>query len=48
MFELVETGQVRLPLFDPATVSDPNISNSEFLRDYSVKLLQSAFPHLQL
>ena len=48
MFELVETGQIQLPLFDPATVSDPNISNSEFLREYCVKLLQSAFSHLQL
>ncbi|KAF8507275.1 CRM1 C terminal-domain-containing protein [Gautieria morchelliformis] len=48
MFEFVETGQVQLPLFDPATVSDPNISNSEFIREYCVKLLQSAFPHLQL
>jgi exportin-1 len=48
MFELVETGQVQLPLFDPATVSDPNTSNSEFLREYCVKLLQSAFTHLQL
>jgi exportin-1 len=48
MFELVETGQVQLPLFDPATVPDPNISNPDFLREYCVNLLQSAFSHLQL
>lgn len=48
MFGLVETAQVQLPLFEPATVSNPNMSNSEFLRDYCVKLLQSAFSHLQL
>lgn len=48
MFELVETGRVRLPLFDPATVPDPNISNPVFLRQYCVNLLQSAFSHLQV
>jgi len=48
MFELVETGQVQMPLFDPTALSDPNVSNSEFVRDYCISLLQTAFTHLQL
>ena len=46
MFQLVETGQITVPLFDPSTVPDPNISNSVFLREYTANLLKSAFPHV--
>ena len=47
MFQLVETIQITVPLFDPATVPDPNISNSVFLREYTASLLKSAFSHVQ-
>ena len=48
MFQLVETNQITVPLFDPATVPDPNISNSLYLREYTANLLKNAFPHVQL
>lgn len=47
MFQLIETNQITVPLFDPATVPDPNIGNSVFLREYTANLLKSAFPHVQ-
>ena len=47
MFQLVETNQIGVPLFDPATVPDPNMSNAIFLREYTANLLKSAFPHVQ-
>ncbi|OBZ75216.1 Exportin-1 [Grifola frondosa] len=47
MFQLAETNQISVPLFDPSTVPDPNISNSMFLREYTANLLKSAFPHVQ-
>jgi exportin-1 len=47
MFQLVETGVVQSPLFDPAQMPDPNITNQVFLREYCTNLLQSAFPHAQ-
>ena len=47
MFQLAETGQITVPLFDPSSVPDPNISNSVFLREYTANLLKSAFPHVQ-
>ena len=48
MFQLVETNQITVPLFDPAAVTDPNMSNSLFLREYTANLLKSAFPHVQM
>ncbi|KAF9432539.1 Karyopherin transporter, partial [Entomortierella beljakovae] len=47
MFLLVESGAVHAPLFSPAQVTDPNMTNSQFLREYMMNLLQNAFPHLQ-
>jgi len=47
MFQLVETNQIQSPLFDPAQMPDPNISNAIFLREYCANLLQTAFPHVQ-
>ncbi|KAL1920697.1 uncharacterized protein VTP21DRAFT_1074 [Calcarisporiella thermophila] len=47
MFQLVESGAVQAPLFNPSQVSNPNMSNKEFLHEYVVNLLQTAFPHLQ-
>ena len=47
LFQLIETGQISVPLFDPAAVSDPNMTNSLFLRTYTADLLKRAFPHVQ-
>jgi len=46
MYQLVELNVIQNPLYDPAVVSDPNMTNSVFLRDYATNLLQNAFPHL--
>ena len=47
MFQLAETNQITVPLFDPATVADPSMSNSLYLREYTANLLKNAFPHVQ-
>lgn len=46
MFQLVETNQILSPLFNPAQVTDPNMSNSLFLKEYCANLLKAAFPHV--
>ncbi|ORY04236.1 hypothetical protein K493DRAFT_345751 [Basidiobolus meristosporus CBS 931.73] len=46
MFLLVENGSVSAPLFNPAQVSNPSMTNSMFLMEYVCNLLQTAFPHL--
>ncbi|TDL27514.1 hypothetical protein BD410DRAFT_782606 [Rickenella mellea] len=48
MFQLVETSQIQAPLFDPATVPDPSVTNAIFLRQYCANLLKAAFPHMQI
>ncbi|KAK4687365.1 exportin-1, partial [Tremellales sp. Uapishka_1] len=47
LISLVETGQVTAPLFDPATVPDPSISNVNYLKQYIADLLTNAFSHVQ-
>lgn len=47
MFQLVELNVIQTPLFNPAQMSDPSISNSAFLREYCSDLLKTAFPHVQ-
>ena len=47
LFQLVQTGAIGVPLFDPSAVPDPNMSNSLFLQEYTATLLKNAFPHLQ-
>lgn len=47
MFQLIETNQITVPLFDPSQVPDANVSNAIFLREYTANLLKSAFPHVQ-
>ena len=47
MFQLVETGKITVPLFDPAAVSNSQMNNSLFLREYTANLLKAAFPHVQ-
>ncbi|KAI0041543.1 hypothetical protein FA95DRAFT_1683146 [Auriscalpium vulgare] len=45
MIQLVATDQIKAPLFDPAVVTDPAMTNSKFVREYTANLLKSAFPH---
>ena len=47
MYQLVELNVIQTPLFDPAQVSDPNMTNTQFLREYTSNLLKTAFPHVQ-
>ncbi|KAJ7685024.1 CRM1 C terminal-domain-containing protein [Mycena polygramma] len=47
MFQLVEINAIQTPLFDPAQISDPNLTNALFLREYCADLLHTAFPHVQ-
>ncbi|KAJ3388329.1 Karyopherin transporter [Entophlyctis sp. JEL0112] len=47
MFQMVDSGQISAPLFNPAAIPNPNMSNSEFLREPVMVLLHNAFPHLQ-
>ncbi|KAI7893630.1 nuclear export factor CRM1 [Mucor mucedo] len=47
LFNLVTSNQIQVPLFDPAQVSDANMTNALFLKEYVSALLQNAFPHLQ-
>jgi len=46
MYQLVELNVIQNPLFDPAVVSDSNMTNSLFLREYVTNLLKTAFPHV--
>lgn len=47
VFEIVVTGRVSVPLFDPTLVPDPNITNLEFLDDYCLSVVQGTFPDIQ-
>ncbi|ORY34532.1 hypothetical protein BCR33DRAFT_759147 [Rhizoclosmatium globosum] len=47
MFQMVDSNQISAPLFNPASVPNPNMSNQEFLREHVMLLLHNAFPHLQ-
>ncbi|WFD31477.1 Karyopherin transporter [Malassezia sp. CBS 17886] len=47
IFELIETDRVSAPLWDPAQVQDPNMTNRLFIRQYTANLLRNAFPHVQ-
>lgn len=47
MVSLVENGSIQVPLWDPAQVTDPNMTNPTFVRQYLANLLQTAFPNLQ-
>jgi len=46
LFQLVESGQIQAPIFDPASVPDPNITNAVYVQQYTLDLLASAFPHV--
>jgi exportin-1 len=47
LYQLVETNRITSPLFDPASVSDLNVTNALFMRGYTMDLLKAAFPHVQ-
>ncbi len=48
LFGYADSGLITVPLFDPAAVSNPNMTNQEFLKEYVVRTLHEAFPHLQM
>jgi exportin-1 len=45
MFQMVESGTIAAPLYDVATEGS-NKTNQEYLREFVMGLLGSAFPHL--
>jgi len=47
LFQLVESGQMQAPIFDPASVPDPNVTNAVYVSQYTMDLLSNAFPHIQ-
>jgi len=47
MFQLVETNAIQTPLFNPAEMPDPSITNAQYLKQYCENLLKTAFPHVQ-
>ena len=48
MCNVVETGAITVPLYQPSQVSDPaNMTNQRFIKEYLVQLLLGAFPNLQ-
>ncbi|KAL0080735.1 nuclear export factor CRM1 [Phycomyces blakesleeanus] len=47
MLGLVQEGEIYTRLFDPSTVENPLMSNTEFLQEYAQQLLCEAFPLLQ-
>jgi exportin-1 len=47
MCSVVESGGIKVPLFQPYQVSDPNMTNQQFIRNYLSQLLLGAFPNLQ-
>ncbi|KAK4049688.1 Karyopherin transporter [Microbotryomycetes sp. JL201] len=46
LFRLVESGDIQAPLYDPATVNDPSMTNPKYIATFCVNLLKTAFPHL--
>jgi exportin-1 len=48
LFYLVESHQIQSPLWDPATVTDPSMTNPTFVRQYCAELLHNAFPHMRV
>jgi exportin-1 len=46
LYQLVESNTLQAPIFDPASVPDPTMTNQVFLREFSASLLKNAFPHL--
>lgn len=47
LISLVESGGVQAPLFNPAEVNDPSMTNAIYLKGYIANLLSNAFGHVQ-
>jgi exportin-1 len=47
MLQIVQEGDIYTRLYDPNTVSNPLMSNVEFLQHYVLDLLFAEFPLLQ-
>jgi exportin-1 len=47
LFQFVESGQLQAPIFDPASVPDPDVTNAVYVKQYTLDLLSNAFPHVQ-
>ncbi|KAI9209722.1 CRM1 C terminal-domain-containing protein [Polychytrium aggregatum] len=47
MFQFVDTNVITAPLFNPAQVANPNMTNQEFVSEFVSNLLQGAFTHVQ-
>ncbi|WFC98328.1 Karyopherin transporter [Malassezia yamatoensis] len=47
IFELIETERITAPLWDPSQITDPNMNNRVYIRQYTANLLTTAFPHVQ-
>jgi len=46
MFNTAESGGIQVPLWDQATLPDPTMTNSKFLKQYLANLLSAAFINL--
>jgi exportin-1 len=46
LVQLVETNAITVPLFNPAGITDPSMTNPIYIRQYTANLLQNAFPHV--
>jgi exportin-1 len=42
----VDSGKVQVPLWDPAKINDPTMTNSRFLREHICQLLAQSYPNL--
>jgi len=47
LFQLIESGHVQAPIFDPSSVPDSSVSNAVYVKQYTLDLLTNAFPHVQ-
>lgn len=46
MFQMVESGVIEAPLYNPATEPNTGKSNQDYIREFVAGLLGNAFPHL--
>ncbi|KAI8975726.1 nuclear export factor CRM1 [Mycotypha africana] len=46
LFRLVSSNMITAPLFNPSQVSNPNMTNIEYVREYVGTLLHNAYQHL--
>jgi len=47
LINLAETGAITVPLWDPALINDPNMTNALYLRQHVSTMLATAFSHVQ-